>query len=153
MYACLRARIGVWMVGGGVRVWISPELEWKFKLVSWLGNGQRFLIPNFYKLIVWCNFLWQIDCEIFFFVLPNIFIHYRKLIKTNGPISCNHSMLWAKSLINYSRFPQSPPVWNGCLFDLYPPLGQFSLKLLGLERIKYSEWRDLLAQKLTCVFN
>mmetsp|Transcript_1864 Transcript_1864/g.171 ORF Transcript_1864/g.171 Transcript_1864/m.171 type:complete len:86 (+) Transcript_1864:146-403(+) len=30
--------------------------------------------------------------------------------------------------MNSSLFPQSPPVWKGCLLLLYPPLGLFNLK-------------------------
>ena len=36
-------------------------------------------------------------------------------------------MLFTNGLINYSLFPQSPLLWNGCLLCENPPLGALSL--------------------------
>ncbi len=39
----------------------------------------------------------------------------------------DQSILFAKSLIKLSLLPQSPPLWNGCLFEWKPPLGGLNL--------------------------
>jgi len=48
--------------------------------------------------------------------------------------------------MNYSLFPQSPPVWKGCLLLLNPPFGGANLKLKNFKLIKNYESIRILSQ-------
>ena len=64
----------------------------------------------------------------------------------------DHNILFTSSLMRSSLFPQSPPLWMGCLLEWNPPLGGLSLKgqrkLLASLKLAPTVWISLIRSSM-----